>query len=208
MSRCVLFGGGIISEDAYVLQQIRTGDFIICADSGYLHARRLGIQPDLLVGDFDSYKGEKPKNCPVICADSHKDETDTLMGVRQGIAEGCKEFLLFGMTGGRLDHTMANLQTLRFLAEEGFPAALLDAWTEIYVVKDGSLTVKEKEGCSLSVFSLDAVSYGVTLENTAYPLQDYTLSASFPIGVSNEFLSGDARISVKNGCLAVMICRL
>ena len=208
MSRCVVFGGGIVSEDDYIRRLLRPGDIIACADGGYSHARRLGVHPHILAGDFDSYLEEKPEGCRIVSADTHKDDTDTLLCVKLGLAEGCREFVLLGMTGGRLDHTLANLQTLRFLAEKGVKAAALDASAEMYVVKDGALTVGKRAGYSLSVFSLDAVSQGVTLENVAYPLKDYEMSASFPIGVSNAFLEGDARISVAQGCLAVLVCRL
>lgn len=208
MKRCVLFGGGAVSDDGYVRRLLKPEDFIICADSGYRHARRLGVRPHILAGDFDSYLEEKPEGCRVVSADAHKDETDTLLSVRLGLAEGCREFVLLGMTDGRLDHTLANLQTLRFLEEKGVPAAAMDASVEMYVVKDRTLTVGKKAGYSLSVFSLDAVSRGVTLENVAYPLKDYEMSASFPIGVSNAFLEGDARVSVTQGCLAVLVCRL
>ncbi len=209
MKRCVIFGGGEITSDDFVKDKIKPDDIVICADSGYAHAKRMNIKPFAVVGDFDSWNGDEPSDCVVEKASSHKDETDTALAVRLGQKYGCGEFLMFGMTGGRLDHTLANMQQLRSLAQSGIKAALLDEREEIHMLcGEAQMVVKNRRGYSFSIFSMDEECSGVTVDNAEYTLEDAVLRGDFPLGVSNEFLNGDIRVSVKKGCAAVLLCKL
>ena len=208
MGRCVIFGGGDITDDMFVRESLREGDFLLCADSGYLHCLRLGLRPGLLLGDFDSYTGRLPDDCPVEPHDPRKDDTDTMLAVKTGFAMGFREFALFGMLGGRFDHSVANLQTLHYIARQGGAGWILDASARITAVENGSLRISGGPGESLSVFSLTTESCGVTIRGAQYPLEDARLEASFPLGVSNGFLSETVEISVRKGCLAIMTCKL
>ena len=66
MKRCVIVGGGEIQNLSYDRRLIQEDDFIIAADRGYAHCQAMGLQPDLLLGDFDSYEGELVAACPIL----------------------------------------------------------------------------------------------------------------------------------------------
>ena len=112
MGSCVIFCAGGFSALA---EPIRAQDYIIAADGGYVHTKALGLSPDTVLGDFDSL-GFVPENAlrfPV-----EKDDTDAMLAVRLGLEQGCDRFLLYGsLDGPRLEHTVANFQTLAFLLD-------------------------------------------------------------------------------------------
>ena len=128
MKRCAIFAGGDMpkghpfdSEEFY-----DDFDFFICADSGFSHAERLGIKPDIIVGDFDSYGGELPEDSEIIRTVPEKDDTDTLMAVKKAIELGYTEISLFGALGGkRFEHSIANIQTMLYARENGCKLSIL-----------------------------------------------------------------------------------
>ena len=91
-------------------------DVVLAADGGYRHCQTAGITPDLLLGDFDSLGSQRPDNIPTHTFPVEKDDTDTMLAIRYGLEQGYQTFHLYGGTGGRMDHTLANLQALGFLA--------------------------------------------------------------------------------------------
>lgn len=207
MNRCIIIGGGEITDIRHARKMLHETDYIICADSGYAHCTAMGIVPQLVVGDFDSYRGDVSKQCEILRYQVEKNDTDTMLAVKEALNRGFTEILLFGMTGGRLDHTIANIQTLVYGANHGAQLCICDKNCYITVVPSGqSITVPYRDHFALSVFSHTEESRGVTLQNVQYPLQDAVLTNSFPLGVSNHFLPGqDAVISVKEGIL-IVIC--
>ena len=135
---------------------------MLAADAGYLACRQAGVVPDLLLGDFDSMDQpedfDRVRRMPV-----EKDDTDTMLAVKTGLEQGCGEFYLYGGTGGkRLDHTLANLQTLLYLRRRGARGYLYDndfVWTAI---ENETLTVEQTvEWGLLSVFSLEGRAAGI-----------------------------------------------
>ena len=112
---CVIVGAGEL-EDAVIRR--REGDLVIAADGGLKYLERAGIAPDIALGDFDSL-GYRPNLPEVIYHPPEKDDTDTMLAVREGFARGFDTFVIYAGLGGRLDHTVANLQTLAFIAENG-----------------------------------------------------------------------------------------
>jgi thiamine pyrophosphokinase len=134
-----------------------------------------------------------------------KDDTDAMLAAREGLRRGCKEFYFYGsLDGKRLDHTVANFQTLQFLADHGAAGYLIGNDYLVTVVKNGSLRFPAGAEGVLSVFCLGPDATGVTLKGLHYPLEDGTLTAGFPLGVSNHFVGNDGEISVKNGSLLVL----
>lgn len=214
--KCVIIAAG---DFPGVEIPVGEGDLVIACDAGVMHARRLGIYPDLIVGDFDSAKerggdllefiSEVAQKDPdrVIQLDVKKDDTDTLKAVRIGLSRGYSTFMLYGMLGGRrFDHSFANIQTLLFIKHHGGRAYILG--------KDGMMLVAENETIKfhrgntgmLSVFSLSEVSKGVTLKGLMYTLEDATLTNDFPLGVSNEFLiDEEAEVTVAEGTLLITV---
>lgn len=177
------------------------GDFVIAADGGYQAAEALGVSPDLVVGDFDSL-GYVPQGVPVERHPVMKDDTDTMLAVRLGLERGYRNFVLVGAVGGRLDHTIANLQTLLFLAEHDAVGILYGEGTVVTAVRDGSVTLTGQG--TISVFCFGPPARGVYERGLLYGLTDATVTAGFPIGVSNEFTGVPAEISVEDGTLLVL----
>ncbi len=177
------------------------GDLVIAADGGY--ARLGGVRPDLVVGDFDSL-GYVPEGESVVRHPVKKDDTDTMLAARIGLARGYRAFLLHGAVGGRLDHTLANLQTLAFLREHGARAALLGDGETITLIRNESLRFRAGLRGTVSVFSYGACAEGVYERGFAYTLNDATLTDTKPIGVSNAFTGAPAEIAVRSGRLAVL----
>jgi len=199
MKQCVIFCAAGFDG---LLRPIDPDDYIIAADGGLKHTEALGITAHAILGDFDSL-GYTPESGQVFPVE--KDDTDAMLAVRHGLARGCKEYLIYGgLDGKRLDHTVANFQTLQYLADRDCRGWLIGKDYIVTVLKDGTLRFpKEAEGI-LSVFCMGADAGGVTLEGLQYPLQDGTLTAGFPLGVSNHFVGREAAVTVKDGSLLLM----
>lgn len=201
MKRCFIFAAGTF----YGLRECPdSGDLIIAADAGALTCRRAGIVPEILLGDFDSMElpegDERVFRLPV-----EKDDTDTLAAVRTGLDRGFAEFYVYGGTGGkRLDHTLANLQTLLFLRRRGARGYLYGddfVWT---VIENESLRItRTVEQGLFSAFCLGDRAEGVYEAGFQYSLQNAVLTPDFPLGVSNHILEPEALIAVRQGALAV-----
>ncbi|MFA6731015.1 MAG: thiamine diphosphokinase [Eubacteriales bacterium] len=177
------------------------GDYIIAADAGYL--RLGGISPDLVIGDFDSL-GFIPENVKIELHPTEKDDTDTLLAVKAGLSRGANRFVLLGCAGGRLDHTIANLQTLIFIAENGAEGFLFGEVEVVTAVKNGSVSFAEGLSGNVSVFSAGSVSSGVYISGLKYTLENMSLTNSFPLGASNAFTGEKAVIKVTDGILLVV----
>lgn len=180
---------------------IRPGDLVIAADAGY---RRLGgIKPDFVVGDFDSL-GAAPENETVIRHPVHKDDTDTLLAVKLGLDRGYRQFVIFGGLGGRLDHTLANLQTLAYLTGRGARGCLSGDGECVILLHNGTVCFAGGQSGIVSVFAHGGSARGVTEEGLEYPLTEATLTCDYPLGVSNAFTGAPARITVRNGNLIIV----
>ena len=198
---CVIFGAGNASENSFIK---RKDDFVIAADAGFNTARKMGVEVDLLMGDFDSL-GEPPKGAKCEIFPSKKDDTDMLLAVRRGLKMGYKSFIIFGGTGGRLDHTLANLQTLAFIASNGARGVLSGDNCTAVALKDGEILLPQRKNGYVSVFCAGDEARGVYLTGLKYPLTDAVLKKDMPLGVSNEFTDWSARVRVDCGTLYVLI---
>ena len=182
-------------------------DYVIAADGGYTYLQRLGISPDLVLGDFDSL-AKKPQNKNVIELPREKDDTDTYYAARKALELGATDVVIVGGLGGaRLDHTLANLQTLVFLAKNGVCATLADTDNEVTALLPGTHRIQARPGWYFSIFSAGEQAPGVTLEGLKYPLHDYTLTHAFPIGVSNEFAAETATLRFSAGMIYLVLSR-
>ena len=199
MGKCLIFCAG---EMASLAEPVGNGDCIIAADGGLVHVRALGLEPHVILGDFDSL-GYVPGDARVFPVE--KDDTDAMLAVRHGLKLGYKTFLLYGsLDGPRLDHTVANFQTLQFLADRGAVGYLVGKHYIATVVKNGSVRFPETARGILSVFCMGADARGVTVEGLQYPLENGVLTAGFPLGVSNHFMGQPAGITVDSGSLLVL----
>lgn len=187
--------------DAANVYAPQPGDYVLCADGGWQYARAAGAKPECVIGDFDSSdapEGETVERHPVM-----KEDTDTMLCVKRALNAGYLEILLVGGFGGRLDHTLANLQTMHYMAERGARAIMDDGITRAETVLNGETCVRRRKG-KLSVFSLSDKCEGVSIRGALYELEDGELTAAFPLGVSNEYASDEVWIQVKKGCLLIV----
>ena len=202
MANCIIF---CAAEFDRLEEPIGKDDYIIAADGGYAHVQSLDLAPNCVLGDFDSL-GYVPKDSNLFPVE--KDDTDAMLAVRRGLALGYDRFLLYGsLDGPRLDHTVANFQTLQFLADHGAAGYLIGKDYIVTVVKDGQINFSHAAKGIVSVFCMGAEAKGVTLTGLKYPLQNGTLSPGFPLGVSNHFMGTDAAIRVENGSLLALFDR-
>ena len=180
-------------------------DFILAADGGLTHVQNIGLVPNGILGDFDSL-GYVPEGSTVFPVE--KDDTDAMLAVRKGLELGYRQFLLYGsLDGPRLDHTVANFQTLQFLADHAATGYLIGRDYIVTVVKNQRVRFAPGAPGILSVFCMGANAHGVSLSGLQYPLDNGTLTAGFPLGVSNHFIGEAAEISVTDGSLLVLYDR-
>lgn len=207
--------------------------YVIALDGGLVFCAEHGIQPDMIIGDFDSLPDRITKeiidslpDMPIETAvqekkeellltkypreiiyrlPCEKDDTDTLAAIKMAVDKGYTRFTIYGGLGGRLSHTIANIQSLLYLKEQGLYGELVGDGSRVFLVKDESVTLSLQEQGYISVFSFSEKAEGVTLKNLKYGIEDVELTNSFPIGVSNEFVGKPAEISVRKGILLVIV---
>ncbi|MBN1777712.1 MAG: thiamine diphosphokinase [Clostridiales bacterium] len=202
MAVCYLIGAGSFAVRGLYPKD---GDFIIAADDGYTALRMAGLSPDLLVGDFDSLM-HIPRDIPREVFSPEKDETDLALALKEGIVRGYRTFRFYGASGGRDDHTHANLQLLGGASRQGFDCKMICPACDIYAVTNGTLELpKFSKGTIVSVFCHGDIARGVTLKGLKYPLDGAALSGDTPLGVSNETTGEKASVSVENGTLLVYV---
>ena len=178
-------------------------DYVIAADRGYDSLMAYGVPPDLVVGDFDSL-GRMPSHPNVIQLPCAKDDTDMVFALRKGLDLGYRRFVLLGGVGGRLEHTLGNLQILDWLTTQGAQGFLAGEKTVATALRNGSLTFPVSMSGYLSIFCNSGQARGVTLSGLKFPLEDAVLTSCFPVGVSNEFLGQSAQVTVEDGSLLLL----
>lgn len=175
-------------------------DVVVAADGGLLHLRAMGIAPTFTVGDFDSL-ASRPTGENVMTYPVEKDDTDTMLAVKLLWERGVREFRLLAGTGGRSDHTLANLQTLLWVARRGGHAVLCGEGECFTVLQNGTAHLASKAEGTLSVFAVGGDARDVTLGGVQYPLEHGTVTADFPLGVSNHFVGAAPTVQVGDGAL-------
>ena len=200
MSVCYLVGAG----DFYGHIDLSDGDVIIAADGGYDNLASHGLIANVLIGDFDSIKSTLPDGIKTIRHPKEKDETDMFLAYSEGVKLGFTDFIMLGATGGRLDHTYANISLLLYAKEHGHSMTIVHDGGAILCIKDEAVTLSGRRGALLSVFALGTEANGVSIKGAKYEADGVTLSPSFPLGVSNEFTDEKAVISVQSGALLII----
>ncbi len=196
---CVIFAGG--PEEGHPYLPVPQQAYVICADSGLRLAQRLGIAPDLVLGDFDSL-GAVPADLPHMTVPVEKDDTDTVLAARVAMEKGYRNIRIYGAFGGRLDHTLANIQTLEFLYQAGAHGELIGTHDTACLIGSGETTrFSYQPKQSLSLFSWTERCTGVCVRGVHYPLEQAVLERRFPLGVSNEITAPEAEIVCGNGIL-------
>lgn len=205
--RAVVFSAVPVEPEMSVYLQ--SGDFIVACDAGYRNAAKLGVRPDLIVGDFDSAPQPQTDRQTIVLPHV-KDDTDTQFAAKWLVENGYKEVVLLGALGGaRIEHMFANVSTGLYLAMHGVKVILADAKSEMhYLLPEEPLHLEHKDWMYLSVFALGAPMTGVTMEGVYYPLRDATLSElDYPLGTSNEFTASVAHLQCRTGHGLVVLTR-
>lgn len=198
MKKCVIFCAGEFDKLAAPVEDA----FVIAADGGYAHTKKLGLQPDAVLGDFDSL-GYVPSDAVVHPVE--KDDTDCMLAIRAGLEAGCTDFVIYGaLDGPRLDHTLANLQSLQYLATHGARGTLVGLRNIVITVKDETVAFPADFAGTVSVFCMGAPARGVTIRGLKYELIEGELTSAYPLGVSNSFVGAESRIAVEKGCVLVL----
>ncbi len=198
MSRCVIVGAAEIKDYESIKKSLRADDFFIFCDGGLFHEKMLGVSPNLIVGDFDSH--EKPsRDCEIISLPRAKDDTDTFFAAKEALRRGFSEFLLCGVVGGRLDHTLGNISILLMLHAQGARAILLDDFSKMEIVDSAPKYIDDSYPY-FSVINIDGTAHGITIENALFPIENAEITPDYQRGISNEPLKGKlASVKVNSG---------
>ena len=209
MNRCAIFAGGDLPlNDDWQQEFQKKADFVICADCGYRHAKKLGLVPNIIVGDFDSYDEELPQDVEIISSIPEKDDTDTLMAVKKAIELGYKNIDLYGALGGaRFEHSFANIQTMIYAYEQGCDLKIIgDSILRIQSADDGEVSYHDElNELYFSVFALTETVNIDHLRGVKYPLENHCIVQSFPIGVSNEITAVSSQLRLSSGLVLIVM---
>ena len=203
MKRCVIVGGADIRSYAYIRSCLREDDYMIFCDSGLKHLDAFQVTPGLIVGDFDSH--DNPQlDVETIVLPCEKDDTDTVFAVKEAIKRGFDDFLLIGVVGARLDHTLGNVSILLYLDSIGKKGCIIDDYSEMEIVSKESALICDQYAF-FSLLNISGIAKGITIENAKYPLNNAEITCEYQYGVSNEVTPGKtAKVTVKEGKLLLI----
>ncbi len=203
IERCVIVGGADINNYDFIRERLCVDDFVIFCDSGLKHMENLQVQPSLIVGDFDSH--ENPHlDVETIILPCEKDDTDTVFAVKEAIKRGFNDFLLIGVVGARLDHTLGNVSILLYLDSLGKKGCIIDDYSEMEIVSSEPVSICD-DYSFFSLLNISGCAKGITITGAKYPLVDGEISCEYQYGVSNEVFPGDtASVRVNEGRLLLI----
>ena len=206
MKRCVIVGGADINNYEYIKSCLRNDDFIVFCDSGLKHLEALQVKPGLIVGDFDSH--DNPQlDVETIVLPCEKDDTDTVFAVKEALKRGFDDFLLIGVVGARLDHTLGNVSILLMLDKAGKKGKIIDDYSEMEIVSKEPAYI-DASYAYFSLLNISGTAEGITIENAKYPLDNAEITCEYQYGISNEVLPGrTAKVFVREGKLILIKVR-
>lgn len=203
IGRCVIVGGAEINNYDFIREKLYADDFVVFCDSGLKHLENLQVKPSLIVGDFDSH--ENPHlDVETIVLPCEKDDTDTVYAVKEALSRGFDNFLLIGVIGARLDHTLGNVSILLFLDSLGKKGYIIDDYSEMEIVSNEPVSISDQYSF-FSLLNISGCAKGITIFGAKYPLVDGEITCEYQYGVSNEVLPEDiASVRVKEGRLLLI----
>lgn len=208
MNALIIASGNSIKREIFDELHVED-DFIICADGGLNYLDSLKIAPDLIVGDFDSANVtllEKYKDIKIKKFLPEKNFTDTEIAIEEAITLGYKEIIIFGATGTRLDHTMANILLIERYIKKGISIRIVDNNNYIQILNK-DISLNKKEGYYLSIIPITEHIDGITLKGFKYPLENVKVNRGSTLCISNEITDEEARIQIKNGIGLLFLSR-
>ena len=198
--KAFIYTGGSIFEKK-ITERPKEEDLIIAADSGYHNAKKMGVTPQILLGDFDSLgKAEKiPDDTEILQVPAEKDDTDTQLAVQVALEKGATELVIIGGLDGRLDHTLSNLAILENLYEKHIRAIFTNGQNRVRFIRDSGVILVRDGFRYFSVLASDPVIKGVSVDGCKYPLKKAKLLRTNQYAVSNEIVGNCALIEIKKG---------
>ena len=197
-----IYTGGEVFSD-FVIEKPEKGDLVIAADAGYLTAKKMGVTPDILLGDFDTLGEENiPDGIECLRVPAEKNDTDTQLAVEVAIERGAGEIVIIGGLSGRIDHTLSTLAILEDLWErkEGrIFATLTDGKNRVRFIRNSGTILPRSQYRFFSLIAADELVKGVTLEGCKYPLKNGRISRRRQWAVSNEIVGNCALGDIKRG---------
>lgn len=197
---CYIIGAG---DNAGTNFTKRINEYVIAVDGGLEKLNELGIVPDIIIGDFDSL-GYIPQGDNVIRHKVEKDDTDMMLAVKKAIELKYDFIEIFGGTGGRIDHTIANIQTMLYASRRNVKIKMTDARNIYYVITNDSITLPSKKQGILSVFALGGEAVNVNIIGAKYVAQEFHLTPDNPTATSNCYIGDSVKISVEDGSLLII----
>ena len=201
---CVIFAAG---EYYGAPDTLPEHALVVAADGGYDHALQFGVTPDIVIGDFDSMKAKPPENADTVILPAEKDDPDLLSALKIAWDRGAREFHIYGALGGRIDHTISNIQLMGLVSQHGGIGYLYGDGTIVTAITDGKLSFPAQQGVQgkmVSVFALSDTARDVNEPGLKYQLVHATLTNTNVRGLSNEFLEDTpSSIDVHSGTLIV-----
>ncbi len=209
--KCIIIAAGDLTVGTI---QRKEEDLCIAVDGGLSYCPVLEIEPDLIIGDFDSVTDQEreavallSEQIPerVITLPVEKDDTDTMAAIKIGLEKGYRDFRIYAGLGGRFDHSIANVQALLYLKNHDAVGYLLDGGSMVLVISNESVEFRPEMEGYVSLFALGDVAKGVTIRGLKYPLEGKNITNDFPLGISNEFIGEKSYIAVEEGSLLCII---
>lgn len=219
----------ILEKDGSAVSRVRdradnriANAFVICADAGYDKAKQESISPDILMGDFDSLETELPGDIKTFTFPARKDYTDTGLALKYALDNGYKNVTIVGGIGGRLDHTIANIQDIAGFYKKGLNITIMDLRNALTVLGPGEYSLQDRTQRYVKSVSEDSIrafqsdeyfsvfAYTekavVSIRGAAYPLDHHTIINTYPLGVSNK-TEGSTILTVHDGIILLLRCR-
>lgn len=204
--------GGTISNYDFIRSLLYPDDLIVCADGGLHHLDKMGIKPDIWIGDGDSCTicGEDfdrlTENALVVKLNPVKDATDGEAVYDCCIERGVDSVLVVGFSGTRLDHSLANMFLMKKFFDRGIDAIAVNENNKIFFAKKDNYILKE-DYKYLSIMPLSETLDGVSTSGLKYPLENASLFKFSSYSVSNEFVSESCSVHIDKGDALIIISK-
>ncbi len=202
MKSCLIVSGG----DFCSLPTTIKYDYVIACDKGLSYAKQLNITPDLILGDFDSYADSLDSSMEnVLVYPVQKDDSDTMLAIKEAIKRGFEHLIIICALGGRLDHTIANIQSMAYAASHNTVCEIYSDHEQLISFTGPEITIPAKEGYSFSLFALSDKCENLSIQGSAYDVDNVTLNNSFPLGLSNYWKEENIRLQMSSGILLIVM---
>lgn len=204
MKKALIIAGGDYNEIS-----AKDYDYVIACDKGAFYCRKLGIIPNIILGDFDSYEGDiysEFQECPIETHPVMKDDTDTMLAIKKAFELGYRHIVMACALGGRLDHTFSNIQSLAYIAAHGGVGEIYSDSEHLrtFTGEEGKVSIGRREGYSLSLYSLTDRCNGLCISGAKYNADNIELTNTFPLGHGNSILEDTVDISLVSGILLII----